>query len=98
MLFFSLNPLAPALHWSFALTAATGLVAGCGFAFWGVMWSTSVQTHIPLERAEPGVGVRRGRFDHGDPGRRALSGPVAAAFGIDRVLLFAALVGLLLLG
>ncbi|RAJ40128.1 putative MFS family arabinose efflux permease [Kitasatospora sp. SolWspMP-SS2h] len=98
MLFFSLNPLAPALHWSFALTAATGLVAGCGFAFWGVMWSTSVQTHVPLN-----VLSRVSAYDVAGsimviPVGRALSGPVAAAFGIDRVLLFAALVGLLLLG
>lgn len=48
MFFFALNPLAPALGWSFTVTALTGAVAGCGFAFWGVMWATSVQSHIPL--------------------------------------------------
>ncbi|MGW4384207.1 MFS transporter [Kitasatospora sp. NPDC004531] len=98
MLFFSLNPLAPALHWPFLLTAATGLVAGCGFAFWGVMWSTSVQTHIPL-----GVLSRVSAYDVAGsimviPVGRALSGPVAAAFGTDDVLLFSALAGLFLLG
>ncbi|MFJ1756441.1 MFS transporter [Kitasatospora sp. NPDC088134] len=97
MLFFSLNPLAPALHWSFALTALTGLVAGAGFAFWGVMWSTSVQTHIPLA-----VLARVSAYDVAGsimviPVGRALSGPIAAAFGTDRVLLFSAVAGLLLL-
>ncbi|MFG2824653.1 MFS transporter [Kitasatospora sp. NPDC048365] len=98
MLFFSLNPLAPALHWPFALTAVTGLIAGCGFAFWGVMWSTSVQTHIPL-----GVLSRVSAYDVAGsimviPVGRALSGPAAAAFGTEHVLLFSAAAGLLLLG
>ncbi|KUJ64132.1 MFS transporter, partial [Streptomyces albus subsp. albus] len=48
MLCFALNPLAPALEWSFAATAIAHVIAGYGFAFWGVMWATSVQSHIPL--------------------------------------------------
>ncbi|MFI9213474.1 MFS transporter [Streptomyces sp. NPDC053253] len=98
MVFFSLNPLAPALGWSFTLTAVTGVVAGCGFAFWGVMWATSVQTHIPLA-----VLSRVSAYDIAGsimviPLGRALAGPAAEAFGADRVLLFSAVVGVVFLG
>ncbi|MGW5397354.1 MFS transporter [Streptomyces sp. NPDC003952] len=94
MFFFSLNPLAPALGWSFTLTAVTGVVAGCGFAFWGVMWATSVQTHIPLA-----VLSRVSAYDVAGsimviPLGRALAGPAADAYGADRVLLFSSVVGL----
>ncbi|MEU7075010.1 MFS transporter [Streptomyces narbonensis] len=98
MLFFSLNPLAPALGWSFTLTAVTGVVAGCGFAFWGVMWATSVQSHIPLA-----VLSRVSAYDIAGsimviPLGRALAGPAAESFGADRVLLFSAVTGVALLG
>ncbi|MER7760397.1 MFS transporter [Streptomyces sp. NPDC097619] len=98
MLFFSLNPLAPALGWSFTVTALTGMVAGCGFAFWGVMWATSVQSHIPLA-----VLSRVSAYDVAGsimviPVGRALAGPAAGAFGADRVLLFSSVVGLVCIG
>lgn len=88
MFFFALNPLAPALGWSFTVTALTGVVAGCGFAFWGVMWATSVQSHIPLA-----VLSRVSAYDVAGsimviPLGRALAGPAAESFGADRVLLF----------
>ncbi|KQX56293.1 MULTISPECIES: MFS transporter [unclassified Streptomyces] len=94
MFFFSLNPLAPALGWSFTLTAVTGVVAGCGFAFWGVMWATSVQSHIPLA-----VLSRVSAYDVAGsimviPLGRALAGPAADSFGADRVLLFSSVMGI----
>ncbi|MBB4162373.1 MFS transporter [Streptomyces cinereoruber] len=94
MFFFSLNPLAPALGWSFGLTAATGVLAGCGFAFWGVMWATSVQSHIPLA-----VLSRVSAYDVAGsimviPVGRALAGPAAESVGADRVLLFSSVMGL----
>lgn len=98
MFFFSLNPLAPALGWSFTVTALTGAVAGCGFAFWGVMWATSVQSHIPLA-----VLSRVSAYDVAGsimviPVGRALAGPAASAFGADRVLLFSSAVGVVCIG
>lgn len=94
MFFFSLNPLAPALGWSFPVAAATGMIAGCGFAFWGVMWATSVQSHIPLA-----VLSRVSAYDVAGsimviPLGRALSGPAAELAGADHVLLFSSGVGL----
>ncbi|MER5809418.1 MFS transporter [Streptomyces sp. NPDC002033] len=98
MFFFALNPLAPALGWSFTVTALTGVVAGCGFAFWGVMWATSVQSHIPLA-----VLSRVSAYDVAGsimviPLGRALAGPAADAYGADRVLLFSSVVGVLCIG
>ncbi|MEU2077245.1 MFS transporter [Streptomyces sp. NPDC013489] len=98
MFFFTLNPLAPALGWSFTVTALTGVVAGCGFAFWGVMWATSVQSHIPLA-----VLSRVSAYDVAGsimviPLGRALAGPAADAYGADRVLLFSSVVGIALIG
>lgn len=98
MFFFSLNPLAPALGWSFTMTVITGVVAGCGFAFWGVMWATSVQSHVPLA-----VLSRVSAYDVAGsimviPVGRALAGPAADAFGADRVLLFSAVTGLVCIG
>ncbi|WP_330329185.1 MFS transporter [Streptomyces sp. NBC_00536] len=97
MFFFSLNPLAPALGWSFTATALTGVLAGCGFAFWGVMWATSVQSHIPLA-----VLSRVSAYDVAGsimviPLGRVLAGPAAESFGADRVLLFSSAVGLVLM-
>ncbi|MFD8013993.1 MFS transporter [Streptomyces sp. NPDC059762] len=97
MFFFALNPLAPALGWNFALTAVTGMIAGCGFAFWGVMWATSVQSHVPLA-----VLSRVSAYDIAGsimviPLGRALAGPVADDFGADRVLLVSSAVSFLLL-
>ncbi|MFF0431139.1 MFS transporter [Streptomyces sp. NPDC004327] len=96
MFFFALNPLAPALGWNFTATVVTGVLAGCGFAFWGVMWATSVQSHIPLT-----VLSRVSAYDVAGsimviPVGRALAGP-AAAFGADRVLLFSSAVSVALL-
>ncbi|MFH8713372.1 MFS transporter [Streptomyces zaomyceticus] len=98
MLFFALNPLAPALGWSFTVTALTGVAAGCGFAFWGVMWATSVQSHIPLA-----VLSRVSAYDVAGsimviPLGRALAGPAADAYGADRVLLFSSVMGIALIG
>jgi hypothetical protein len=97
MLVFSLNPLAPALGWSFPVTVATGVLAGCAYAFWGVMWSTTVQSHIPLN-----VLSRVSAYDVAGsilviPLGRALSGPAAAALGASHVLLFSAVMGLVCL-
>ncbi|WP_345114020.1 MFS transporter [Streptomyces drozdowiczii] len=98
MLCFALNPLAPALEWSFTATAAAHVLGGVGFAFWGVMWATSVQTHIPLA-----VLSRVSAYDVAGsimviPLGRALAGPAAEAFGANRVLVFSSVMALVCLG
>lgn len=98
MLLFTLNPLAPALEWSFTATAAAHVLGGIGFAFWGVMWATSVQTHIPLA-----VLSRVSAYDVAGsimviPLGRALAGPAADAFGPNEVLIFSSVMALVCLG
>ncbi|WP_374115698.1 MFS transporter [Streptomyces sp. NK15101] len=62
-------------------------VGGAAFAFWLVMWSTSVQTHVPQEALN-----RMHAYDVAGSllmmgVGRTLSGPVAAAVGTEEVLL-----------
>ncbi|MER5888201.1 MFS transporter [Streptomyces sp. NPDC001941] len=97
MFCFALNPLAPALEWPFAATAAAHILGGVGFAFWGVMWATSVQTHIPLS-----VLSRVSAYDVAGsimviPLGRALAGPAAEVFGANEVLVFSSVMALVCL-
>ncbi|MFG2329543.1 MFS transporter [Streptomyces sp. NPDC048604] len=67
--------------------AAGQFVTGAAFAFWLVMWSTSVQTHVPQEALN-----RMHAYDVAGSllmmaAGRALAGPVAEAVGAERVLL-----------
>lgn len=73
------------------------VVAGYGFAFWGVMWATSVQSHIPLT-----VLSRVSAYDVAGsimviPLGRALAGPAADTFGANEVLIFSSVISLVLL-
>ncbi|MGW5419169.1 MFS transporter [Streptomyces sp. NPDC003943] len=72
------------------LLYAGGFVEGAAFAFWLVMWSTSVQTHVPQEALN-----RMHAYDVAGSllmmgVGRAASGPVAAVVGTERVLLVGA--------
>ncbi|MEU3605200.1 MFS transporter [Streptomyces sp. NPDC035033] len=70
-----------------AALAAGQFVAGTAFAYWLVMWSTAVQTHVPQEALN-----RMHAYDVAGSllmmgVGRALSGPVAGAVGTEAVLL-----------
>ncbi|MFF8607740.1 MFS transporter [Streptomyces sp. NPDC015346] len=63
------------------------LLGGAAFAFWLVMWSTSVQTHVPQDALN-----RMHAYDVAGSllmmaAGRALAGPVAEAVGTEEVLL-----------
>ncbi|MET9531113.1 MFS transporter [Streptomyces sp. NPDC006649] len=69
-----------------ALLSAGFFVGGVAFAFWLVMWSTTVQTHVPTEALN-----RLHAYDVAGSlimlaVGRALAGPVADAVGMKRVL------------
>ncbi|MFI8518848.1 MFS transporter [Streptomyces sp. NPDC085481] len=69
------------------LLCAGQFVGGASFAFWLVMWSTSVQTHVPQEALN-----RMHAYDVAGSllmmgVGRALSGPVAGLLGTREVLL-----------
>ncbi|MGC5363269.1 MFS transporter [Streptomyces sp. DT24] len=70
-------------------------VAGAVFAFWLVMWSTTVQTHVPPEALN-----RLHAYDVAGSllmlaAGRALAGPVAEAVGTSEVLLAGAVINVL---
>ncbi|MFI8961572.1 MFS transporter [Streptomyces sp. NPDC053493] len=77
------------------LLYAGQFLGGAAFAFWLVMWSTSVQTHVPQDALN-----RMHAYDVAGSllmmgVGRALSGPVADAAGTERVLLVGAAIALL---
>ncbi|MET9372850.1 MFS transporter [Streptomyces sp. NPDC002992] len=72
---------------SVALLGVGQFLGGAAFAFWLVMWSTSVQTHVPQDALN-----RMHAYDVAGSllmmaAGRALAGPVAEAVGAERVLL-----------
>ncbi|MGX1886098.1 MFS transporter [Streptomyces sp. NPDC055287] len=81
------------------LALGTGqFIAGAASAFWLVMWSTTVQTHVPDEALN-----RLHAYDVSGSllmmaAGRALAGPVAEAVGADTVLLAGAAVMVLVVG
>ncbi|MFE2235356.1 MFS transporter [Streptomyces sp. NPDC059442] len=72
---------------SVVLLGAGQFVGGAAFAFWLVMWSTSVQTHVPQDALN-----RMHAYDVAGSllmmaAGRTLAGPVAEAVGTETVLL-----------
>ncbi|MFJ8664431.1 MFS transporter [Streptomyces sp. NPDC093600] len=72
---------------SVAVLGVGQFLGGAAFAFWLVMWSTSVQTHVPQDALN-----RMHAYDVAGSllmmaAGRALAGPVAEAVGTEEVLL-----------
>jgi MFS family permease len=83
---FAFSPLVVATAQPLAVVVAGNLLAGTGFAFWGVLWATTLQTRIPAV-----VLSRIAAYDVAGsvialPLGRALSGPAADAFGARPLL------------
>lgn len=86
---FLLLPFGTGLGVPAAALALFCLVGGAGMAFWGVMFHTSVQTHVPLA-----VLGRVHAFDAAGsmvmkPVGQAVSGPVSLVLGVTPVLFIA---------
>ncbi|MBM9510478.1 MFS transporter [Actinacidiphila acididurans] len=93
---FALSPLVVAVPLPLLAVVAGNLAAGTGFAFWGVLWATTLQTQVP-----PAVLSRVAAYDVAGsvlalPAGRALAGPAASAFG-PRALLTVCTAGALLI-
>lgn len=83
---FAAYPLSLAVELPLWTISAGHFLAGAGFAFWGVMWATTVQSHVPGE-----VLNRVYAYDVAGsimllPVGRAIAGPVAAQLGEREVL------------
>ncbi|MGW1225388.1 MFS transporter [Streptomyces sp. NPDC001515] len=93
-----LNLVALGLGLPVAALGAGQFVAGAAFAFWLVMWSTTVQTHVPPEALN-----RLHAYDVAGSllmvaAGRALAGPVAGHLGTPEVLLAGAVINMLAVG
>ncbi|MFF3687937.1 MFS transporter [Streptomyces sp. NPDC002187] len=83
---------------SVSVLAVGQFVLGTAFAYWLVMWSTSVQTHVPQEALN-----RLHAYDVAGSllmlaAGRALAGPVAELWGTRHVLLAGAVIGAAVVG
>jgi hypothetical protein len=92
---YGLLPLAIATHASLPLLLAAAVVNGAGWAFWSVMWQTSVQTHVPPAILNRVTAYEVFGSDGSLPIGQALAGPVAGLIGGERVLAASAAVGAL---
>ncbi|MEU9302393.1 MFS transporter [Streptomyces sp. NPDC048269] len=84
---FALYPASVGAHLPVPAIALCMAVAGAGMSFWGVMWSTSIQTQVPTA-----VLNRVSAYDLAGslvmlPVGQALAGPASSLFGTGRVLL-----------
>ncbi|GAA3792226.1 MFS transporter [Sphaerisporangium flaviroseum] len=86
MFLFTLQPLSIALGLPLAVMAACHLLAGTGYAFWGVMWMTSVQTQVAPEVLNRVHAYEVAGSVMAIPIGQALCGPVASLVGAKEVL------------
>lgn len=92
---YGLLPLAIALHAPLVPLLGAAAVNGLAWAFWSVMWQTSVQTHVPPELLNRVTSYEVFGSDGSLPLGQALAGPVAGLVGAERVLAASAVVGVL---
>ncbi|WP_433222802.1 MFS transporter [Dactylosporangium sp. CS-047395] len=85
---YGLLPLAIALHAGLPLLLASAAVNGAAWAFWSVMWQTSVQTHIAPAMLNRITSYEIFGSDGSLPVGQALAGPVAALLTAEAVLGF----------
>jgi hypothetical protein len=93
---YGLLPLAIALHAPFKALLAAATVNGLVWAFWSIMWQTSVQTHVPPALLNRVTGYEVFGSNGSLPIGQALSGPMVGLVGAEWVL--AASVGVSVLG
>jgi hypothetical protein len=89
-----LLPAAIATHASLPLLLTAGVVNGSAWAFWSVMWQTSVQTKVPARLLNRITSYEVLGSDGSLPIGQALAGPVAGLVGAERVLGASVAVGL----
>jgi MFS family permease len=92
---FVLLPLAVALHVSLPVLLAAAGINGVVWAFWSIMWQTSVQTQVPPDMLNRMTSYEVLGSTGSLPIGQALAGPVAGVVGAERVLGTSVLVGVL---
>jgi MFS family permease len=92
---FGLLPLAIALHAPLATLCAAAAINGTVWAFWSIMWQTSVQTHVPPTLLNRITSYEVFGSNGSLPIGQTLCGPVAGAVGAERVLAASVVVSVL---
>ncbi|MEU7820408.1 MFS transporter [Catellatospora sp. NPDC049133] len=92
---FALIPLSVSVHAPLGLLLAAHAVGGAAWAFWSVMWATSVQTQVPGNVLSRVSAYEIAGSTAGIPIGQVLAAPAAVLIGADQVLGVSALVGVL---
>ncbi|MFD9791944.1 MFS transporter [Streptomyces sp. NPDC059070] len=87
MLLFPMMPLAAALVPALPLLMLGYAVSGAGWAFWGVQWSTTVQTQIPQDRLNRVAAYQVAGSILAVPLGQTVAGPASSLVGVHRLLL-----------
>ncbi|GAB7036199.1 MULTISPECIES: MFS transporter [Catenuloplanes] len=90
-----LLPLAIALHAGLPVLLAAAVANGAAWAFWSVMWQTSVQTQVPPRMLNRLTAYEVLGSDGSLPVGQSLAGPVSSWIGAERVLAASVTAGLL---
>ncbi|MER5420962.1 MFS transporter [Streptosporangium roseum] len=83
---FGLEPLSIATEAPLAIMMAAHVVGGAGWAFWSVMWATSVQTQVPPEALNRVTAYEVAGSTLFVPLGQVLAGPVAGVVGARELL------------
>ncbi|MFB6522741.1 MFS transporter [Streptomyces sp. NPDC056401] len=94
MFLFPMMPLAAALVPALPLLMLGYAISGVGWAFWGVQWSTTVQTQIPEDRLNRVTAYEVGGSILAIPLGQVLSGPASSLVGVRPLLLAGAAISL----
>jgi hypothetical protein len=98
MIVFFLEPFFIATHMPAGVITAGFFASGAAWAFWSIMWATSVQTQVTQDVLNRVTAYEVAGSVLSVPIGQALAGPVAARVGADDVLLFGFGVGLVGIG
>ncbi|MEU8377639.1 MFS transporter [Streptosporangium sp. NPDC048865] len=83
---FALEPLSIATASPPAVLMAAHVIGGAGWAFWSVMWATSIQTQVPAEALNRVTAYEVAGSTLFIPIGQALAGPVAGVVGAHQLL------------
>ncbi|MFI6452180.1 MFS transporter [Streptosporangium amethystogenes] len=89
---FALEPLSIALASPQGILMAAHVIGGAGWAFWSVMWATSVQTQVPAEALNRVTAYEVAGSTLFIPIGQVLAGPVAGVMGAPQLLTVSSIV------
>ncbi|MGW0590669.1 MFS transporter [Streptosporangium sp. NPDC002607] len=89
---FALEPLSIALASPQGVLMVAHVIGGAGWAFWSVMWATSIQTQVPAEALNRVTAYEVAGSTLFVPIGQVLAGPVAGVMGAPQLLTMSSIV------